>query len=71
MPNPEGLETSEYVQLIEARIKNQEGIVEQTRQQLNEESNHAQQIILKNRLNLEQADLEGIKEELEMMTVQS
>jgi hypothetical protein len=71
MPNPEGLETSEYVQLIEARIKNQEGVVEQTRQQLNEENDRTQQIILKNRLNLEQADLEGIKDELEMMTVKS
>lgn len=71
MPNPERLETGEYVKLIEARIKNQEGVVAQTRQQLNEENDHTQQIILKNRLNLEQADLEGIKDELEMMTVQS
>lgn len=71
MPNPEGLETGEYIKLLEARKTNQENVIEQTRQQLNGESDRAQQIILKNRLNLEGVELEGIKDELEMLTVKS
>lgn len=71
MPHPEGLETGEYAKLLEARMKNQADVIEQTRQDLSEEKDRARQIILKNRLKLEQVELEGIEDELEMLTVKS